>query len=827
MTTPVQRTRRRIRLLGLAFSVVVFLLLAVFAWGWSRLRASLPQLDGRVALPGLAGEVVVERDAQGVPTLRATARTDVSRVLGYLHGQDRFFQMDLSRRRAAGELAELFGRLALPLDRGARLHELRSRARQVVEQLPADQRRHLELYAEGVNAGLGSLGAKPWEYLALRSDPHPWKAEDSVLCLYAMALDLQDEEGVYERTLMTLRDELGEAALAFFAPAVGPEDAALDGTTRPLPAIPSARVLDLRARPASPPASAAGGGSASKEQPALLALFSTQDPEFRRGSNSFGVTGAVAGGGSLLQNDMHLNYSVPNTWYRVRIQYPDTKVGTESPVSRDLVGVTLPGAPALVVGSNGQVAWAFTNSYTDTGDLVLVQTDPIAPELMYTLGNRTVDFEIRRQTIGIKGEEPETFESRWTAWGPIVGQTDNGRLLAYRWIMHDPAAANFSLLELEHVAGIEEAIVVAHRAGIPAQNFLVGDRAGQLAWTIAGKLPERLGHEGRLPISWAYGDRGWKGLVPPERMPVVRAAPGSYLWSANQRMAGGEMFGVLGDGGYEAVARAAHVRDRLGELVGKKGGGPLPPSDLLALALDDEARYLNRWYERMKRVVTPAWAAGNKEREQMRRALERWEGRASVESVSYRLVRTWRQNVANRVLAPVFARCVEAWPDFNFRKLPYEHPLWKLLEEQPAHLLSSQYADWTALLQAAADDVLAELRALKTPVDRATWGEYNRMQMQHPFSAVFPGWLARHLNMPEIPMPGDLNVPRVSTPIAAASERLVVSPGRESEGLFHMPGGQSGHPLSPFYRAGHQAWVRGEATPLLPGEAVHTLVLQP
>jgi penicillin amidase len=237
---------KRLRLLASAVSVIALLSLLAAGWAFWRIRASLPQLDGTVTMTGLSGPVTIARDALGVPTVRAGTRVDASRALGWLHGQDRFFQIDILRRVAAGELAALFGRRAIPRDRANRLHGFRKLALTVVSQLNPEHRAILEAYAAGVNAGLTALRERPFEYLVLRDQPQPWRPEDTILVVYAMTLDLQDEVGGYERTLMTIRDELGLEGLAFFAPLVTPTDAALDGSTAPLAPIPGPRVMDLR-----------------------------------------------------------------------------------------------------------------------------------------------------------------------------------------------------------------------------------------------------------------------------------------------------------------------------------------------------------------------------------------------------------------------------------------------------------------------------------------------------------------------------------------------------------------------------------------------------
>ena len=189
-------------------------MLVPFALAHLLLRASLPQLDGRVGVKGPGSPIEIERDGLGVPTIQAQSRADLAFGTGFVHGQDRFFQMDLARRLAAGELAELFGEVALAQDRKARLFDFREVARQVLGQTSPAQRELLEAYARGVNAGLESLRARPWEYWILRARPAAWRAEDSFLVVYAMWWDLQygDIEGDILRH--RLNDKLGGAVCA-------------------------------------------------------------------------------------------------------------------------------------------------------------------------------------------------------------------------------------------------------------------------------------------------------------------------------------------------------------------------------------------------------------------------------------------------------------------------------------------------------------------------------------------------------------------------------------------------------------------------------------
>ncbi len=846
---------KRLRLAVGASCVLLLVVVLVAGWLYWRVRESLPQLDGTATVAGLAAPAVIERDALGVPTIRGDNRRDVARATGWLHGQERFFQMDLLRRVAAGELAEMFGARGVPRDKAARMHGFRSVATKVVAGLAPDERALLDAYVAGVNSGLTALGERPFEYLVLRDAPVAWRHEDTILVIYAMTMDLQHEDAGYERTLMTLRDQLGHEALAFFAPLMTPNDAALDGSTAPLAPIPSAKLIDLRAKkvgawdggverifphvlrsgsallpsdgtgrlPAFGGAKGDQGRSATAhgrqlgdQRPHLDPFpFAPRDPDFVPGSNAFAVAGAhTASGVAMLANDMHLSHGVPNIWYRASFEYGGKKI----------TGVTLPGTPAMVAGSNGSVAWGFTAGYADTGDLVEVEVNYIAKSLYKAPGrDEFTKIEQRKEEILVKGAKPVAVDYAWTVWGPIVATNERDDPLAYRWIAHDPAATNLTLMEMENATTVAEGIAVAHRAGMPAQNIFLADQAGAIAWTIAGRLPKRIGYDGRLPVTWNFGDRKWEGYLAPEEVPVVRGdastLPGR-LWSGNQRAVGGAALAKIGDGGYPRPARAAQIRDGLAAIA------RATPKDLLAVQLDDRALFLTPWHQLLMDTLTPEVTAQKKPRAALRSFAEKWEGRASVDAVSYRLVREFRRAVHARVFTPIFASCREVYPDFDAGQLPLEGACWALLREKPPHLLNPMFENWDELLVAAIDDTIKAIDKSGVTLPQGNWGWRNRARIRHPFSGSFP-WIGHWLDMPADPLPGDSDMPRVQAPGNGASERLVVSPGREQEGIFHMPGGQSAHPMSPYYRAGHAAWVRGEPTPILPGKAEHTVTLKP
>lgn len=774
--------------------------LAAGGWFHHRLTRSLPRLEGSARLAGLGARVVVERDERGAVTLRAENRADAARALGYVHAQDRFFQMDRARRMAAGELAGLMGREALAQDRQARIHQFRTRARQALAGLSSEQRALLEAYAAGVNAGLAGLGDKPFEYLVLRCEPAAWTPEDSLLVLYAQALDLESGNIAYERSLSTLSDSFGKTAVAYFAPETGPEDAALDGSVAPLAPMPTDHLIDIRKRVYEYEDGRKHASAERAEVPALLP-----------GSNAFVLSGEhTAAGRPLLANDLHRDLEVPGAWYEASLHFQLS--GRDVAVT----GLTLPGLPLILAGSNGHVVWGLTNACADTADLIIV--NPASGPGTYMEGDEPRMYEKRTETFSVRGGRPETAEYFSTVWGPVVGTNADKRDYALKWTMHDPRAVNLDLIGLETAATTEEAIAIAHHSGLPVQTLLAADDRGTIGLTLCGFLPKRIGYGGRLPTTWAFGDRKWVGFLSGDEIPVWLAPASGRLWAANQRL-GGPAY--PGDGGYAMPYRATRIRDDLA------AAEKWTEKDLLAVQLDVRAPWLGRWHQLLLSVLTPEVAAQKRDRAQLRASVETWDGEASVKSVSYRLVAAFRQHVARRVMPVVFEPCYDVYPDFDFSRFNYEPALWDMVQKRPPHLLGQEYGGWDELLLAAVDDVILEAKKEQGAVKAAAWGEHNRARILHPLSGYFPGPLGAWLRMPADPLPGDTQTPRVQTPSFGAAARFVVSPGRESEGILEMPCGQSGHPLSPYFRSGHDAWVKGAASPFLLGAPVHTLLLEP
>ena len=797
--------RRLRRILLILVASLLGLVLTAFLVGNVILRSSRPSLEGEIELEGLSRPVIVTRDALGVPDIQAEDRRDAARALGFLHAQDRFFQMDLQRRNAAGELAALMGPALLGTDRDTRRHRFRMRAAQVVAALAGPELEILNAYTAGVNAGLEDLKARPFEYLILRQKPEPWRPADTVLTLHAMFLDLSLSTADTEEAYANVRDNLPSALAEFLLPWGNRWEAPVQ--TEPVPGvrIPDEAAFNVR--------NWSYDGLTYDE---IRAEYQEPPRQDTAGSNNWAVAGSLTGhGGALLANDMHLGLGLPNIWYRARMTWP------EADGKRTVVGVTLPGSPTLVTGSNGQVTWGFTNSYGDWVDLVIIEDDPENPA-RYRTPHGWKTMTRKAEIIMVAGASPDTLWVEETIWGPVWTTDTQGRRLALRWTAHDTEAVNLNLRHLESAADVDAVMAMAGTIGIPGQNLVCADARGRIAWTIVGSIPRRVGWDGRLPVSWADGTHRWDGYREPAIQPRVVDPAEGRLWSANNRVSAGEALAVIGEGGYGLGARARQIREDLRAL-------DLPvEKDMLAVQLDDRALFMGEWRDLVLAVLEQfPPAVGSPSADFLRVVRDDWSGRAETGSVAYRLVRNFTYQCIGGVYDLLTGRCVEADPDFRASWLPYRHAVtWEVLAARPDHLLPPWSDDWDDFVLKAVEQTMESAVGEDRELSSYTWGNHNMVVVAHPFTQLVP-WLSRWLAAPPRAQPGDSFMPRVQHRRSGASERMVVSPGREEDGLLHMPGGQSGHPLSAFFLNGHEDWVTGRATPLLPGPAEFRLELVP
>lgn len=730
------------RLKGIALAVLVIVLLPLAAVHLL-FRGSLPKLDGDLHAPGLRDRVSIERDSLGIPTITAANRPDLAYGTGFAHAQDRFFQMDLSRRLAAGELQEIFGQRTLEQDARAGVFHFRAVAKQVLAQASPEQKRIVAAYTRGVNAGVQSLMSRPWEYWLFGAQPVAWREEDSILMVYAMWWDLQYPDLNRELVRRKLAARLGDEMVRFLYPARATYD--------PLP-VPAAGELRLTASTALPLRGATPG------------------------SNNWALAGNLTTtGAALVASDMHLRLRVPAIWYRARL-----RIQSSDPAKAlELNGLTLPGAPVLVAGSNGHVVWAFTNSAGDWSDVHSGSCEDMTQGALIHM----------------------TADECWYA----------------NWLATVPEATNLNLLSLERVTSVDQLLKLASTVGIPHQNVIAGDREGHIGWTILGRIP--IDTSDRR----AAGTSGWTNA---DTHPHLLDPPQGRLWTANARATddpageaaiGGESAGFGAN--YDFGARAGQIGESLLALKGKA-----TPARMLNIQLDDRALFLTRWQQLLVNLLDAEALKSRPSRAEFKRLVETWKPRASADSVGYRLVAEFHL----KTMSTVWSSFTTAGGITTQEPVPglFEAPLWTLVTQQPAHLLPAPYPTWRDFLLAQVDATLNELALKCSTLATCTWGARQPVAVRHPLSPALSVF-APIFDMPTYELPGDHDMPRVQDGTFGASERFAVSPGHEADGYLHLPGGQSAHPLSPYYRAGFNAWAEGKPLPFLPGETRHTLRLDP
>lgn len=783
-------TRGRRWLLGAGGAAAAVLLAAYLG-----AAASLPRRGGTVRIPSLAAPVAVALDERAIPTVRAESFLDVVRAQGYLHAQERFFQMDLLRRSAAGELAALVGERALPADRAQKAFGYRALAGTLLATtLPAEQAAWLRAYAEGVNAGLEDLDARPPEYWLLGAVPEPWTAEDSMLAALTLSTLLSNNDS-YERAQGVMHATLPSELYALLTPSTSRYDRPVVGATAadptggyvPLP-IPAADVVDLRRGDA--PAE-----SRTRVDPPLLGPASNQwAVDATRGS----------GGRALVANDPHLRLSLPNVFYRAELEWPGGA----------LRGASIPGLPGVLIGASDHVAWGATVSNADQSDWVVIELDPADPGRYRTPEGYEAFREVAAE-IEIAGRGPERLVTRHTRYGPVVATDWLGRPLALHATWAEPGGVNLAVLELGTAQSVAEAVDVLARWAGPSLNWMLADSAGEIGWVVNGPLPRRVGFDGSRPESLADGSRRWAGwLEPPQRI----GDAGGALFTANSRTLAADDAAALSRMWMRPL-RAKRIADLLAP------GTALDEQASLAMQLDTRAE----GYDELRAVVLEVVAADETEPllARARAHVAAWNGHADADQPGFRLLQVYYRVLLERALTPLLAPAIAADAAFVYRWPLADETLRRLLDERPPHLLTREYPDWSAFLRAVLRDALAQIDGDRPGLD-APWGEANELAVGHPFAglgALAP--LRPWLRLPAAPLPGSTLSLRVAAPDYGAVFRMAVAPGRLERGILELAGGQSGHFLSPQFRDQSADWLAGAPTPFLAGPEVSRIRLTP
>ena len=590
----------------IAFSVVAGLtVIALIAAGvvvWT-IQRSFPQLDGTVAVAGLDAEVTVHRDALGIPTIVAGDSHGLFYAQGYVHAQDRFWEMDFRRHVTSGRLSELFGASQLPTDTFLRTLGWHHVAEEEVAALDDTTRGYYEAYADGVNAYLadhdGADVSLEYAILGMQNSSYeiePWTPADSVAWLKAMAWDLRGNvEEETERAI--LAQTLSPEQIAELYPGY-PYD------TNPV-IVPEITTDAPAPAPGDDPAAVPTASVAWKEVGSVVEAASALLGGVGEGigSNSWVVSGALTESGlPLLSNDPHLGAALPSVWHQVGLRC--RTVSEDCPF--DVAGFGFSGVPGVVIGHNAQIAWGFTNLTADVTDLYLEKIDGDA----YWRDGALVPLETRTETLRVAGGEDVTLEVRSTVHGPIVsgltdgftavasdpytGSTDAASpaptgpageyAVALRWTALDPGTTASAIFALNRAQDFAQFRHAATLFDVPAQNLVYADRDGNIGYQAPGRLPIRGAGDGTMPQPGWDSAYDWAGFIPFDDLPVSYNPASGYIVTANNPLVGQDYPYFLGSD-FDYGWRAARITDLLERAI---AGGKLTADDMSAVQADQE-----------------------------------------------------------------------------------------------------------------------------------------------------------------------------------------------------------------------------------------------
>ncbi len=810
MATPTLAPRTGTRTQGLIRLAAGLLLLGLLAaavaalWAYSAARASLPQLDGAITLAGISAPITVARDAHGVPHINAANLPDLFFAQGYVTAQDRLWQMDMTRRFTAGQLAEILGPDLVRHDRRQRVLGMQQLAAASAVRLSPAERSLLEAYARGVNAYMAQTrDHPPIEFRILRYAPPAWTVEDSMLAglIFHQMLTLRHAQTLLDREKVIQHVGLELAADLF--PVSSWRDR-IPGSPRSAPEVESNHM---------------GNRAHSVPTATSMAAFSPpaeEDAELVPGSNNWVVSGAhTASGKPLLSNDMHLPHRIPNTWYEVHLSAADF----------DVAGFTAPGLPFVVAGHNRRIAWGFTSIEPFVLDLYQ-ETFNAQGEYQTPEGWRKPEY--RHELIRVKGKPAVAVDVTITRHGPIVSELfpDERRPLALRWTAYESADIA-SLLNLNGAQNWDEFLDALARFSGPPQNVVYADADGHIGYHASGLFPLRpAGSDSTGPVPGNDNAHEWQGTVPFDQLPSSLDPPGGIIATANARIIppGSSLINTDSDAPFrtQRIYRMLESKEKL------------TPADMLNLQTDVYSNFDRFCAERLVYAVDHAKDTSPRAR-QAAELMRGWDGRLTADSAAPTLAAGARRELVRLLLEPKLGKDSgdslhpASWQNYHWGM----SAMWleSVLLRRPARWLPPSFSSYDDLLTAAVE---AAITSRDAPQDLASWswGKRSPVTIEHPIFGNVPV-LRRWSGPGTRPQSGGRYTVKQVGRDFGPSERMTVDLSSLDDSTFNIVTGQSGHILSPHYMDQWPAWYQGRTfkLPFSP-EAVqkskaHELLLKP
>ncbi len=792
----------------LSTCVVLLILAAVVAaagalWLRHAMQAQLPQLDGDRRTIAVTKPVTVQRDHQGVPHIAAPSIDDLIAAQGYVAAQDRLWQMDMMRRIASGEVAEVLGSKFVEHDRVQRVLEFRQTAERLTASLSAQDRRLFEDYARGVNAYISEANALPAEFRLLNYLPRRWQPVDSMLIVLNMVQTL-DEQWPTKLSREAITRKIGPTLAADLYPT---------GSWRDHP--PTQAVPDLTQPPVNVPPPLPDEESFSGIAGDLLRLRGVRGMKLGSshpcrgciaGSNEWVLSGAhTASGRPMLSNDMHLNHSVPGAWYEMDLRAPNFHAA----------GVALPGVPLIVAGHNDHIAWGFTALYGDTQDLYVERTNAQGE---YWDGSAWRPMERDHETIQVRFGKNQEFDVLRTNHGPVISSLTphESRTLALRWTVYDPQFANgTSIYALNTASNWQEFEAAMSQWWAPTLNVVYADDQGHIGYQAIGHIPQRPGGLVGVPITDTTHE--WQGVIPFATLPSSLDPPGGILATANSRIT---------PDNYPTPLSLEWASPYRNERIWKwlASHEKMTRSDMLSLQTDIDSELDHELAQRFAYAIDHARHPSARLRAAAN-ILRSWDGVMHTTEAAPAIVTAARDALWPLLLEPKLG------PDWKL----YEWPESAYAEEQlvtttPAAWLPKRYASWDDLLAAAVSRGLDQQHA---PLSLKNWryGDVHTIALSHPLYGMIPffGWTG----IPAHPQSGDTTTVKQVGSAFGPSQRFTMDWSDIDGSTENIVMGQSGDPVSPYYRDQWPAWYNAAtfALPFAPAAVnaatEHTLRLTP
>jgi len=692
------------RILLIVLGVLLLLLLVVGVGGWFYLRTSLPTVEGSITVPGLDGAVEVVRDADGVPHIFATTDHDAVMTLGYVHAQDRMWQLEMNRRIGNGRLAEVLGDAALNIDKYQRTVGYRRIVEQGWEFLSAESQAALQAYADGVNAWIAEGKTLPPEFLLLGFKPEPWTVYDSLVWAKMMAYDLG---GDYE--LEILRTQLTAA--------LGAERAA-----QILPAYPADGpvILPPDATWAWLPQEVALGMVEIKTQMETLLGISGKEV----GSNNWVVGGSRTDTGMpYLADDPHLGAGIPSIWYLAEMQGDRLHA----------IGATFPGLPLVVIGHNEQIAWGVTNVNPDVQDLYLERVNPANPNEVEVNGE-WVPMTVVSETIAISGQEPLQWAARSTRHGPLISDVQNAPSpVSLRWTaldVDDPTIDAY--LGINYATNWEEFREAMRGYVAPSQNFVYADVEGNIGYFVPGRIPIRSQGDGMLPLPGWNDDAQWTGWIPFDSLPQSLNPEQGYIATANNKVVPDD-YPWLVSNDWSEPYRAQRIVELIEEM--SSNDETISLEDMAAIQADQASAQV--------RTLLPFLLQTEPANDRQRTALNllsQWDGVSTRESGAQAIYAAWSSAFYHGVVGDDLGG--ELYETFMERFDPVF--VANLLNDEALafvwcdNVQTPQHESCAEIAQSSLDTALNQLTGLMgSNMNRWAWGDIHQTQYPHrPFSDV-------------------------------------------------------------------------------------------